>query len=307
MNACIRAIVRCAAWHGVKVEGIRQGYRGLLEADFMKLPPRLVSNILQRGGTFLETARCDEMRTPAGIKKAIHVLQQRGIEGLILIGGDGTFRGATALAQEGDVKIIGIPGSIDNDIYGTDYSIGFDTALNTALDAIDKIRDTAGALGRTFFVEVMGKSRGFIALEVGIAAGAENILIPEIETRVEELARDIRNSFERGKKYHIVVVAEGDDAGGVFPIAQQVWERLRLDYRVCVLGHVQRGGSPTARDRILASKLGGAAEDALVAGKTGYMVGEIKGEITLTPLRETWEKQKELDSNSLKLIKVLAV
>jgi 6-phosphofructokinase 1 len=307
MNACIRAVVRSAARYKVRVEGIRDGYKGLLENDFVKLSPRSVANILQRGGTFLGTSRCDEMKTSAGIEKAIQVLRQRNISGLILIGGDGTFRGGTVLAQGRDVKIVGIPGSIDNDIYGTDYSIGFDTALNTALDAIDKIRDTAGASGRTFFIEVMGRKRGFIALDVGIAAGAENILIPEVETRIDELASDIHNSLKRGKKSHIVVVAEGDDAGGVFPIAQQVWERLRLNYRVCVLGHVQRGGTPTARDRILAGKLGSAAVDALVAGETGYMVGEINGVIRLTPLRETWEMQKELDSNLLKLMKVLAV
>jgi len=306
MNACIRAIVRCGAKHKLEVEGIRRGYLGLIESDFVKLGPRSVANIIQRGGTFLETARCEEMKTPQGIKKAIYTLQQRDIAGLITIGGDGTFRGATALAEAGDIKIIGIPGSIDNDIYGTDYSIGFDTALNTALDAIDKIRDTAGSLERTFFVEVMGRNRGFIALDVGLASGAENILIPETETKIEELSRDIRQSFQRGKKCNIVVVAEGDEAGGVFPIAQQVWERLQLEYRICVLGHIQRGGSPTARDRILASKLGAAAVDALVSGKTGYMVGEVKGEITLTPLRETWEKSKEMDTNLLKLIKVLA-
>jgi 6-phosphofructokinase 1 len=306
MNACIRAVVRCGASYKLEVMGIRRGYLGILEEDFIKLTPRSVANIIQRGGTFLETARCEEMKTAEGIKKAVQVLQQKDIEGLITIGGEGTFRGAVALAEAGDVKIIGVPGTIDNDIYGTDYSIGFDTALNTALDAIDKIRDTAGSLQRTFFIEVMGRDRGFIALDVGLACGAENILIPEIKTKIEELSQDISHSFKRGKKCNIVVVAEGDEAGGVFPIAQQVWERLGLEYRICVLGHTQRGGSPTARDRILASRLGAAAVDALVDGKTGYMVGEVKGEITFIPLRETWERRKELDSKSLKLVKVLA-
>ncbi len=306
MNACIRAIVRCGVNHKLVVIGIRRGYAGLLERDFEKLGSRSVANIIQQGGTFLETARCDEMKTAEGVKKAVQILQQEGIEGLITIGGDGTFRGAVALAEAGDIKVIGIPGTIDNDVYGTDYAIGFDTAINTALDAIDKIRDTAGSLQRPFFIEVMGRDRGFIALDVGIAGGAESILIPETETKIEELCLDIRRNFKKGKKSSIVVVAEGDEAGGVFQIAQQVWERLRLEYRICVLGHIQRGGSPTARDRILASKLGAAAVDALANGETGYMVGESKGEIAFTPLRETWEKRKELDNNLLQLMKVLA-
>jgi 6-phosphofructokinase 1 len=306
MNACIRAIVRCGASHKLEVIGIRRGYAGLLEGDLVRLDARAVANIIQRGGTILETARCEEMKTEGGIKKAVQNLHREGIEGLITIGGEGTFRGAAALAEVGGIKVIGIPGTIDNDVYGTDYAIGFDTAINTALDAIDKIRDTAGSLQRPFFIEVMGRNRGFIALAVGIAGGAENILIPETETKIEELSLDIRRSFERGKECSIVVVAEGDEAGGVFPVAQQVWERLKLDYRICVLGHIQRGGSPTARDRILASKLGAAAIDALVNGKSGYMVGELKGKITFTPLRETWERRKELDNNLLQLAQILA-
>jgi len=306
MNACLRAIVRCGVNCKLEIVGIRRGYCGILDEDFVKLGNRSVSNIIQRGGTILETARCEEMKTREGIRKASEVLKRQGIEGLVTIGGDGTFRGATALSKTGKVKVIGIPGTIDNDVYGTDYTIGFDTAVNTALDAIDKIRDTAGSLQRPFFVEVMGKSRGSIALEVGIAGGAENILIPEVETKIEQLSLDIERSFKRGKKSSIVIVAEGDDAGGAFSIAQQVWERLRLEYRVCVLGHVQRGGSPTARDRVLASKLGAAAVDALARGMSGYMVGESDGQITLTPLRETWKKRKELDSNLLRLVKVLA-
>jgi len=306
MNACIRAVVRCGVSRKMDVVGIRRGYCGILEEDFAKLGNRSVSNIIQRGGTILETARCEEMKTEGGTRKANEILQREGIEGLITIGGDGTFRGATALAEAGNVKVIGIPGTIDNDVYGTDYTIGFDTAINTALDAIDKIRDTAGSLQRPFFVEVMGKSRGFIALEVGIAGGAENILIPEVETKIEQLSLDIRRSFKRGKKSSIVIVAEGDDAGGAFSIAHQVWEKLRLEYRICVLGHVQRGGSPTARDRVLATKLGAAAVDALVKGMSGYMVGESKGEIAYTSLRETWERSKELDSDLLRLVKVLS-
>ena len=306
MNACVRAVVRCAVSHRLEVVGIRRGYCGILEEDFVKLGSRSVSNIIYRGGTFLETARCEEMKTEEGIGKANEILRREGIGGLITIGGDGTFRGALALTQEGDVKVVGIPATIDNDVYGTDNAIGFDTAINTALDAIDKIRDTAGSLQRLFFVEVMGRSRGFIALDVGIAGGAEDILIPEVETKIEELSFDIERSFKKGKKSSIVIVAEGDEAGGAFSIAQQVWERLKLEYRICVLGHVQRGGSPTARDRILASKLGAAAVDGLVKGRSGYMVGEMKGEIAFTPLRETWEKKKELDADLLRLVKVLA-
>jgi len=306
MNACIRAVVRCGANHKLEVMGVQRGYAGLLEGDFVRLDARSVANILQRGGTILETARCEEMKKAEGVRKAAKTLQREEIEGLITIGGEGTFRGAAALAETGGIRVIGVPGTIDNDVYGTDYAIGFDTAINTALDAIDKIRDTCQSLQRPFFIEVMGKHRGFIALDVGIAGGAENILIPETDTRIEELCLDIRRSFDRGKKCGIIVVAEGDEAGGVFPIAQQVWERLRLDYRICVLGHIQRGGAPTARDRILASKLGAAAVDALLDGMSDYMVGELKGEIAFTALKETWGKTKELDSNLLRLIKVLA-
>lgn len=306
MNACIRAIVRCGVRYKLEVIGIRRGYAGLLEEEFVKLGPRSVANIIHRGGTFLETARCEEMKKPEGIKKAVEILQREGIEGLITIGGNGTFRGAMALAEAGGIKVIGIPATIDNDVYGTDYAIGFDTAINTALDAIDKIRDTAGSLQRPFFIEVMGRDRGFIALDVGIAGGAEDILIPETETKIEELCLNMKRAFRRGKKSSIVIVAEGDEAGGVFQVAQQVWERLRLDYRICVLGHIQRGGSPTARDRVLGSKLGAAAVDALTNGKSRYMVGELRGEIVLTPLKETWERRKELDNDLLQLVKVLA-
>ena len=306
MNACIRAVVRCGVSRKLEVIGIRRGYCGILEEDFIKLGSRSVANTIYRGGTFIETARCEEMKTQEGIKRANEVLQREGIEGLITIGGDGTFRGAVALAEAGNVKVIGIPASIDNDVYGTDEAIGFDTAVNTALDAIDKIRDTAGSLHRLFFVEVMGRRRGFIALEVGIAGGAEDIVIPETTTKIEQICLDIRRSFKKGKRSSIIIVAEGDEAGGAFSVAQQVWERLKIEYRVCVLGHVQRGGSPTAKDRVLASKLGAAAVGALMKGMSGYMVGELKGQIAYTVLRETWEKKKELDNSLLRLVKVLS-
>ena len=306
MNACIRAVVRYGIKRELEIIGIRRGYAGLLDSDFVDLDNRAVGNIIQRGGTFLGTARCDEMKTKGGINKAVQNLRQEGVEGLITIGGDGTFRGAMALAKAGDIRVIGIPGTIDNDIYGTDYSIGFDTATNTALDAIDKIRDTAGAMHRIFFVEVMGRTRGFIALDVGIAGGAEQILIPETETNIDKLCQSISSSIKKGKRSTIVVVAEGDDAGGVFPVAQQVWERLRLEYRICVLGHIQRGGSPTARDRVLASKLGAAAIDAFISGRSGEMVGEVNGQIELTPLENTWRKRKKLDKSLIRFMEELA-
>jgi 6-phosphofructokinase 1 len=292
--------------HDLEVIGIRQGYKGLFAKDFVELGPRDVANIIQRGGTFLGTARCEEMKMPGGVEAAISSLRERGIDGLITIGGDGTFRGATALAEAGDVKVIGIPGTIDNDVYGSDYTIGFDTAMNTALDAIDKIRDTAGSLQRPFFIEVMGKTRGFLALDVGIAGGAEEILIPEVETSIDAICEAVRHNIATGKKSSIIVVAEGDDAGGAVEIARRVGERLRIEYRICVLGHVQRGGTPTARDRILASKLGSMAVQALMHGKGGYMVGEMCGKESLIPLSDTWRKQKKLNHDLLQLVKVLA-
>jgi 6-phosphofructokinase 1 len=246
------------------------------------------------------------MKMPGGVERAAVSLRERGIEGLITIGGDGTFRGAAALAKVGDLKVIGIPGTIDNDVYGSDYTIGFDTAMNTALDAIDKIRDTAGSMQRPFFIEVMGKTRGFLALGVGIAGGAEEILIPEVETDIDAICEAIRHNSITGKNSSIVVVAEGDDAGGAIKIARQVGEQLGVEYRICILGHVQRGGSPTARDRILASKLGNMAVQALHQGKGGYMVGEVCDGEVLTPLEDTWQKPKELNLGLLQLVKVLA-
>jgi 6-phosphofructokinase 1 len=307
MNACIRALVRGALRHKIEVVGIRRGYKGLLKGDSIRLDLGTVANILQQGGTFLGTARCEEMKTVEGRKKAIQFLHNEEIDGLITVGGDGTFRGAVALSQEGQIKVVGIPATIDNDVYGTDYAIGFDTAINTALQSIDKIRDTAQSLERLFFIEVMGRTRGFIALEVGIAGGATDILIPETETNIEKLCQELEHSFRRGKQFAIVIVAEGDTPGGALPIAQEVGRLLGIDYRVCVLGHVQRGGMPTARDRVLASKLGVAAVDALVDGRDGCMVGEMRGEIAYTPLEDTWQKVKELPRELLELGKILAI
>ncbi len=307
MNACIRAVVRSAAYKGLDIAGIKRGYDGMLNGEVIRLNRRAVANIIQRGGTILETSRCEEMKTPEGRRKGIEVLKQDGIEGLVVIGGDGTFRGAAALAQESKLKIIGIPATIDNDIYGTDYTVGFDTAINTALQAIDRIRDTADAHERVFFVEVMGRLSGFIALEVGTAGGAEEIILPEKETDLELLCRNLRDSFKRGKRSSIIVVAEGNEVAHTVQIAQYVQFRLKVTCRVCILGHLQRGGAPTARDRVLASKFGIAAVEGLFNGKEGHVVVEHKGQIEYIPFHETWENKKEIDTDFFESSKVLAI
>lgn len=307
MNACVRAVVRCGTAMGVEVIGIQYGYQGLLNGQMIPLGPRSVAHILEHGGTFLESSRCEEMKTPQGIRKAIDVLNQREIEGLVAIGGDGTFRGAAALAKEGGIKVVGIPGTIDNDVYGTDYTIGFDTAVNTALESIDKIRDTAESHGRLFFIEVMGRHRGFIALAVGIAGGADEILIPETQTNLKSLADRLKEHFVAGKRSSLVVVAEGDTPGGARAIADKVGWYIGMEYRVVELGHVQRGGSPTANDRILASELGASAVTALIEDNHGYMMGKIGTEIVYTPLEDTWTKYKELDTRLLNMLQILAV
>lgn len=306
MNACIRSVVRTALYKGLKLVGIRRGYMGLLSGDFVKMNTGSVANIIQRGGTILGTSRCEEFKTPEGRAKALEVIQKEGIQGLIVIGGDGTFRGAYALAQEGPIPVVGIPGTIDNDIYGTDETIGFDTAINTALEAIDKIRDTAASHERVFFIEVMGRSSGFIAAEVGLGGGAEFVLVPEMKMDLNVLCERLLKSMRRGKKACIVIVTEGKESGGAFQIAQQVKACIGTEYRVCVLGHIQRGGSPTARDRVLASKLGSAAVNALLNGNKNVMVGEIKGELVLTPLEEAWTKVKPVDYSLLELTDILA-
>ncbi len=306
MNAAVRAVVRCASAYGLEVTGIRRGYAGLLERDFVSLGPRSVANVLHRGGTLLGTARCEEMKTPEGLRRGANSLEEGSLDGLVAIGGDGTFRGAQALAELTHVHVVGIPGTIDNDVYGTDFTIGFDTAVNTGLDAIDRIRDTAEAHQRLFFVEVMGRTRGFIALDVGLAGGAEEVLVPEVRTDFDELCASIRTQFEAGKRASIIVVAEGDDAGRAFEIAERVGTKLEMDYRVCVIGHVQRGGAPTARDRLLASKLGSGAVRALVEGRTGVMVGELGGKVAETPFELTWSQHKELDMDMFHLMRTLA-
>ncbi len=306
MNAAIRAVVRTAASYEIDVLGIRRGYAGLLDEETVHLGPRTVANLIHRGGTLLGTARCEEMKTAAGLRKAADNIGKFGIDGLIVIGGDGTFRGAQELADVSGVRVIGVPGTIDNDLWGTDATIGFDSAVNTAVEAIDRIRDTAEAHERLFFVEVMGRTRGFIALSVGVAGGAEDILVPEVRTDLEALSASIRERMAAGKRASIVVVAEGDDAGRAFDIAEKLGHGLVMDFRVCVLGHIQRGGAPSAQDRLLASKLGAAAVRALVEGRTGVMVGLISAKVVETPFEETWVTDKRLDTELLYLMKVLA-
>jgi 6-phosphofructokinase 1 len=264
-----------------------------------------IANIIYRGGTMLETSRCPEFMTLEGRAKATKVLEEAAIDGLVLLGGDGTFHGGMLLANECNVSIIGVPTTIDNDVYGTDYTIGFDTAVNTALEAIDRIRDTAMSHERLFFVEVMGHHTGFIALESGIAGGAEETIIPEADS-TDELWTRLRANFKRGKKSAVVVVAEGNQPGHTFTIAQEVKDKLKIESRVCILGHVQRGGSPTARDRVLASNLGSAAISALLKGKSGCMIGEVKNEIAYTALEDTWGKKKTLSPRLEELAKLLS-
>jgi 6-phosphofructokinase 1 len=306
MNACTRVAVRAALANNLEIVGIRWGYAGMIRGDMMPLGRKDVANVIHQGGTILGTARSEEFRTKEGRVKAINNLQEKGIEGLVLIGGDGTFRGGTLLSQECGVAVVGVPGTIDNDCYGTDYTIGFDTAVNTALEAIDRIRDTATAHDRLFFVEVMGRHTGFIALESGIAGGTEEFLIPEFPMSIGELSQRLEKNFKEGKRSAIIIVAEAEQPGESFRIAQEVKNKTGFDSRVCILGHIQRGGSPTARDRVLASQLGAAAVQALIDGKGGHMIGLINREIAYTPLNDTWEKKKSLPVGLIDLLKILS-
>lgn len=306
MNAAVRAVVRMGAHFGFEVFGVEDGYTGLVSGAVEPLNVRSVANIIQRGGTILGTSRCDEFMEPEGRVKAANTLRENEIEGLVAIGGDGTFRGAKALFEEHGVAVVGVPGTIDNDIHGTDFTIGFDTAVNTALEAIDRIRDTAQSHERVHFVEVMGRHAGSIALEVGLAGGAEDIIIPETPTIVKELAWTLENAHKREKLSSIVVVAEGDEAGDAFSIAWQVNDLFKIEYRVTVLGHIQRGGSPTARDRVLAARLGAASVDALLQGETNCMVGEVGSHIRYVSLEETWNRKKQAPIEDLTLTRILA-
>ncbi len=305
MNACVRAVVRSGIYNGCEVVGIQYGYEGMIEGKFVDLQARSVSNIIQRGGTILRTTRSEYFRTKEGRAQAAHHLLQAGIEGLVAIGGDGTFQGAVKLNEEHGIPIVGVPGTIDNDLFGTDYTIGYDTAVNTAMEAIDKIRDTAASHDRLFYVEVMGRDSGFIALDVGISSGSEHIAIPETGTNIQDLKEQI-GSFKKNKSSAIIIVAEGEEEGGAFSLAEKIKDAAGYDYRVCVLGHIQRGGSPTARDRLLASRLGLAAVDSLLEGQSSVMVGEIHGKISMTPLKETWINRKTIDNDLWRLSSILS-
>lgn len=307
MNAAIRAVVRTALYHKIEIAGILRGYDGMIAGDLIKMNSQSVANIVQRGGTILKTARSKEFTTPEGRKKAYGQLQAADVEGLICIGGNGSFTGAEIFHREFGIPSIGLPGTIDNDLYGTDYTIGFDTATNTALDAIDRIRDTADSHNRTFFVEVMGRDAGFIALEVGIGGGAEAVLVPEIHNQTNWI-QQIFDSKRRKKSFSIIVVAEGDEEGGAYKIAAQVKELYpETDPKVSILGHIQRGGSPSARDRVLASRMGVAAVEYLLAGETNKMVGSINDEMVLTLYKDAIEKTKPLNKHLLHLVDILNV
>ncbi|HEX29802.1 TPA: 6-phosphofructokinase [Candidatus Poribacteria bacterium] len=307
MNACVRAVVRTAIYHGLEVIGILRGYAGMIKGEMIEMNLSSVSNIIQRGGTILKTARSEEFMREEGRAEAAKNLREWNIDALVAIGGDGTYRGASRLSREHGIPVVGVPGTIDNDIYGTDFTIGYDTAINTAMEAIDRIRDTAASHERIFFIEVMGRESGFIALEVGVAGGAEAILIPEVETDIDEMCRMLMRGRARGKTSSIVIVAEGNKSGGAHEVAEKVKERTGLDYRVTVLGHVQRGGSPTVRDRVLASKLGSAAVEALLKDKFNVMVGEINGQVKLTPLDMIWTHKKQVDLSLYKLAGILSI
>lgn len=307
MNAALRAIVRVAESHGHEVLGVRCGYHGLLQGDVRRLGSRDVGNILQKGGTLLHTSRCKEFLAEDGLRRAAGFLVEQEVDALIAIGGDGTFRGCADLARFWNGRILGVPGTIDNDVYGTDRTIGFDTAVTTAMEALDKIRDTAEAHERFFLVEVMGRHAGFIALEVGITGGAEEILVPEIPPDLQAVCDRLCAGKLAGKTSSLIVVAEGAYPGG----AQSVADKLRTlsgnEYRICILGHVQRGGHPTAGDRLLATRLGAAAVEAAMAGRSGEMVGDRNGEIAFTSFAETVGRKKSLDKALLGLIPRLSV
>ena len=305
MNAAIRAVARHALGRSLEVIGIRRGYAGLLAGEMQPLTRAGVANIIQHGGTILGTSRCPEFFRADGRARGAAVLRGGGIEGLVVIGGDGTLHGATVLAEEHGVAVAGVPGTIDNDVYGTDFTIGFDTAVNTALGAIDRIRDTAVSHERIFLVEVMGRTCGDIALGVGVAGGAEEVLLPEVPMDLMTLAADVRRSWERGKRSSIIVVAESGEQGRSFRLAEEIERLTGLEPRVCVFGHIQRGGTPTARDRVLASRLGAGAVEILLEDG-GMMAGEACGTVVRVPLRDTWEKRRPMPADMLALVRDLA-
>jgi 6-phosphofructokinase 1 len=306
MNAALRAITRVGIHRNCEIFGVFGGFQGILNQQIHELNSRSVSRILHRGGTILTTGRSEEFKTEEGLKKAAKILTDRGFDALLAIGGDGTMRGLAALSRHWNGWSIGLPGTIDNDLYGTDYTIGFDTAVNNALDALDKIRDTAEAFQRVFLVEVMGREAGFIAFHVGFATGASAILMPETKTTIEELAQKVMNAKAKAKTSVLVVVAEGDELGNANTIGKALSEKIGEKCRVSVLGYIQRGGNPTHFDRILATRLGAFAIECLLSGKHGGMVGELDGNLIMTPFEETWTIKKPIDQWMLGLLDELS-
>ncbi|MDF0708307.1 6-phosphofructokinase [Flagellimonas okinawensis] len=307
MNAAIRSVVRTCAYLNIECVGIYRGYQGMIEGDFKTLDARSVNNIINKGGTILKSARCDEFRTAQGRKKAYDQLTKEGIEAFVVIGGNGSFTGALLFTEEYDFPVIGIPGTIDNDILGSSFTIGFDTAINTVVDVIDKIRDTASSHNRLFFVEVMGRDVGHIALNAGVGAGAEEILIPEQNLGLERLLDSLKRSKASGKSSSIVIVAEGDKIGkNVFELKEYVEEHLPIyDVRVSVLGHMQRGGNPTCFDRVLASRMGVKAVESILEGKTNLMVGIRDTKLVLTPLAEAIKAHTEIDEELIRVSDIM--
>jgi 6-phosphofructokinase 1 len=307
MNAAIRSVVRTCAYHNIECIGIYRGYQGMIEGDFKEMGPRSVNNIINKGGTILKSARSKDFMSAEGRKKAFNNLTAAGIEALVVIGGDGSFTGAEIFNNEYGFPVMGIPGTIDNDIFGTSHTLGFDTALNTVVDCIDKIRDTASSHNRLFLVEVMGRDAGHIALNAGIGAGAEEILIPEENLGLERLLESLQKSKASGKSSSIVVIAEGDKIGkNVFELKDYIEENLpEYDIRVSVLGHMQRGGSPSCFDRVLASRLGVKAVESIIEGKTNFMVGLLNDKVALTPLEQAIKGSSEIDKDLLRVSDIM--
>ena len=306
MNAGIRAVVRTALYHGIEVFGIVRGYSGMIEDDIHQMQSRSVANIIQIGGTILKTARSKEFFTKEGRQKAYNNLKKRGINGLVILGGDGSFRGAQTFSNEFDIPCIGLPGTIDKDIAGTDFTIGFDTAVNTAVQAIDKIRDTAESHDRLFIIEVMGRDAGYIALHSGIATGAENILIPEKKTDIDNLIASLQEKEKRKKLVNLIIVAEGEKGGADY-IDKIIKEKIPgLDTRVCILGHIQRGGSPTCFDRLIASRMGYHAVECLMEGRFNVFVGIVNNRMHYIPLNEAVKKKQRISEEWMKIVKILA-
>jgi len=307
MNAAIRAVVRTGIYHGLEVYGVMRGYQGMIEDDIQKMEGRSVANIIQRGGTILKTARCKEFYEATGRKKAYDNLKNKGINGLVIIGGDGSFRGAVKFSQEFDMPCIGIAGTIDKDIYGSDFTIGFDTAVNTAIEAIDKIRDTMDAHDRIFIIEVMGRDAGYIALHSGIATGAENILIPEQKTNIKDIIESLQEKEKRKKLVNLIVVAEGDEFGGAVEIQKILQENLpKAEIRVAILGHIQRGGSPSAIDRLIASRMGYHAVECLIEGRHNVFVGIMNNKMHYIPLEKAVKNKGGIGGEWMRIVKILA-